>query len=119
MGDAGRRAVAGSSPVPIQFLPYHSSFITWTQRVALAADLALVWWPWRKILSGREPGPWLGPPWLWADVGLALSAGAVLFSWKAATFPGEWQEELLPSWQILPRWTSGETLPQKRTRRAT
>ena len=86
----------------IQFLPYHSSFITWTQRVALAADLALVWWPWRKILSGREPGPWLGPPWLWADVGLALSAGAVLFSWKAATFPGEWQEELLPSWRILP-----------------
>ena len=38
----------------IQFLPFHSSFITWTQRVALLADLALIWWLWRKILSGRE-----------------------------------------------------------------
>ena len=38
----------------IQFLPFHNSFITWTHRIALLADLVLVWWLWRKILSGRE-----------------------------------------------------------------
>ena len=48
------------------------------------------------------PGRWLGPPWLWSIVGLALTFGAFLFAWTAATFPGEWQEELLPSWRVLP-----------------
>ena len=38
----------------IQFLPYHSRFITWTQRLALAARSGLIWWLWGKILSGRE-----------------------------------------------------------------
>jgi hypothetical protein len=28
----------------IQFLPFHNSFITWTHRLALVADLAVVWW---------------------------------------------------------------------------
>jgi hypothetical protein len=37
----------------VQFLPFHSSFVTWTQRLALAADLGIIWWLWRKILSGR------------------------------------------------------------------
>jgi hypothetical protein len=40
--------------IQIQFLPYHSAPVTWTQRVALGLDLALIWWLWRKILSGRE-----------------------------------------------------------------
>ena len=87
----------------IQFLPFHSSFITWTARFALLADLVLVWWLWRKILSGREVD---GPPQrassVWPALGLALSAGIVLFSWSAATFPGEWQEADLPDWRIIP-----------------
>ena len=33
----------------IKFLPFHSSFITWTHRVVLIIDLVLVWWLWRKI----------------------------------------------------------------------
>jgi hypothetical protein len=37
----------------IQFLPFHSSFITWAHRTALLADLGLIWWLWRAILSGR------------------------------------------------------------------
>jgi hypothetical protein len=40
--------------IQIQFLPYHSKFVTWTQRIALLFDLALVWWLWRKVLSGAE-----------------------------------------------------------------
>jgi uncharacterized protein YjbI with pentapeptide repeats len=86
----------------IQFLPFHSSFITWTQRAVLLADLVLIWWLWRKILSGRMPGPYLGPRLLWATAGVAFTLGAFLFSWTVATFPGEWQETALPSWPILP-----------------
>ena len=40
--------------IQIQFLPYHSSFVAWTQRIALLFDLMLVWWLWRKVLSGGE-----------------------------------------------------------------
>ena len=86
----------------IQFLPYHSGFVTWTLRVALGADLVLIWWLWRKILSGREidGGRRLGS-WLWPPLGLALSLAVLFFSVAVVTFPGEWQEAL-PSWQILP-----------------
>ncbi len=80
----------------IQFLPYHSSFITWAHRLALLADLMLVWWLWRKILSGREMD---GSTQIRSEgpaVGLVLSFLIVLFSWTAATFPGEWQEDHWP-----------------------
>ena len=87
----------------VQFLPFHSSFITWTQRIALLADLMLMWWLWRKILSGRElDGRSRRAPWAWPVLGLALSAGAVLFCWTAATFPGEWQEDHWPGWPVFP-----------------
>ena len=38
----------------VQFLPFHNSFITWTDRIVLLLDLGLIWWLWRAILSGRE-----------------------------------------------------------------
>jgi hypothetical protein len=87
----------------IQFLPFHNSFITWTHRAALLADLVLLWWLWRKVLSGRW-GYTRRPRglWAWSGVGLALSLGTILFSWGAATFPGEWQERLLPEWRLFP-----------------
>jgi hypothetical protein len=90
----------------IQFLLFHDGSIAWTQRVALLADLVLLWWLWRKILSGREPGRWLGPSWLWSIVGLTVAFGAFLFSWKVATFPGEWQDHLTEKeffWAPFPR----------------
>jgi uncharacterized protein YjbI with pentapeptide repeats len=84
----------------IQFLPYHNSFITWTQRITFLADLALLWWLWRRVLSGREGDgrrrAW--GHWVWTAAGLALSLMVVLFSMVEATFPGEWQEEFLAKW---------------------
>jgi uncharacterized protein YjbI with pentapeptide repeats len=91
----------------LQFLPFHSSFITWTERVVLILDLALIWWLWGTIRSGRETegnhGPlfWIGRS-LGLSVGVALTIGAILFSAAVATFPGEWQEDHLPSARILP-----------------
>jgi len=88
--------------VQIQFLPFHNEPITWTHRIALLADLGLVWWLWRKILSGRElGGRRRGAAWAWTGVGLAFSASAVLLSWTAATFPGEWQEDHWPNWRVF------------------
>jgi uncharacterized protein YjbI with pentapeptide repeats len=85
----------------IQFLPFHYSFITWTQRIALLADLVLLSWLWRKILSGVD-GRRRPVAWAWTGLGLALGVGAVLFSWTAATFPGEWQEDHWPDWRLFP-----------------
>jgi uncharacterized protein YjbI with pentapeptide repeats len=86
----------------LQFLPFHNSWVTWTHRLALVVDLVLIWWLWRKILSGREavtPRPRAGRIW-WA-VGAGLTACAFLFSWGLATFPGEWQTESLAAWRPI------------------
>jgi uncharacterized protein YjbI with pentapeptide repeats len=87
----------------IQFLPFHRSFITWTHRVALFVDLILVWWLWRRILSGRETShPYRQPSRAWTTLGLALSAIAFFFSFATATFPGESQDNHWPDWRGFP-----------------
>ena len=87
----------------IQFLPFHNSFITWTHRIALLADLILLWWLWRKILSGPEAdGRRRRMSWTWTGVGFVLSVCAVLFCCMAVTFPGEWQETHGPDWRFFP-----------------
>jgi uncharacterized protein YjbI with pentapeptide repeats len=94
----------------LQFLPFHSSFITWSQRIVLVLDLALIWWLWGTIRSGRETGHGRGAP-FWAGrviglaAGVALTICAILFSWTAATFPGEWQED---HWLNLPLFRSSD-----------
>jgi uncharacterized protein YjbI with pentapeptide repeats len=84
----------------IQFLPFHSSFITWTHRMALFVDLALVWWLWRKILSGREADAPRRPSLVLTLSGVALTGCAALFSCAIATFPGEWQAGGRPGWTV-------------------
>ena len=79
----------------VQFLPFHSHFITWTHRIALVADLLLLGWLWRKVLSGRElaplpgfmglVGPWLragtcGHPVLWGGGDLLRRTAGRLYS---------------------------------------
>jgi uncharacterized protein YjbI with pentapeptide repeats len=89
----------------LQFLPYHDGFITWTHRIALLADLWLLWWLWRrKILSWRkiEASDPIGS--LSAlEIGLILIFLAIVFSCVVATFPGEPQEDLLAKWD-RPKW---------------
>jgi len=108
--------------IQVQFLPFHNSPISWTHRFALLADLVLVWWLWRKILEAREredpPEPYPNANALktyskWRRrAGMAVAFCVILFSWFVATFPGEWQEDPLPSfktllgneWAIQPIW---------------
>ncbi len=79
----------------IQFLPYHSRWITWTIRIALALDLGLLWWLRRIILASRARSRRARA---WKTVakmtaGALLSLLVVLFACGVATFPGEWQEK--------------------------
>jgi hypothetical protein len=91
----------------LQFLPFHLSWITCTHRLALAVDLILIWWLWRKILSGRDSVA-LRPAaiWAWRGLGAALTVCAFLFSWAIATFPGEGEAGLLTAWDASGRVTS-------------
>ena len=84
----------------IQFLPYHSSFVAWTQRLALLADLTLIWWLWGRVLSGRDPDVGSFSYWPLGAIGLVLGCAALMFSWLVATFPGEWQDDL-PSQRLF------------------
>jgi uncharacterized protein YjbI with pentapeptide repeats len=77
----------------MQFLPFHSSFITWTQRLALAVDLILIWWLWGRALSARDVEDTRN--WRTAMVtfvAFGLSVGIFLFSVLTVYFPGELQE---------------------------
>jgi hypothetical protein len=74
----------------IQFLPFHNSFITWTHRSALLADLVLLWWLWRKILWERRTRRGRQASQLWPALGLSLGAAAILSLLSLATFPAEW-----------------------------
>ena len=41
--------------IQVQFLPYHSFWLTWEQRAALLLDILLLWWLWRRVLKGPAP----------------------------------------------------------------
>jgi Pentapeptide repeats (8 copies) len=87
----------------IQFLPYHSRWITSTSRLALILDLGLLWWLWRTILASR-PRRRGARAWKTAakmTAGALLTPLVVLFAWAVATIPGEWQEDHLPAKSAL------------------
>jgi hypothetical protein len=86
----------------VQFLAFHSSFITWSQRIALVVDLWFVWWLWGGIVSGQEVDGPRRVAWAWPVLGVALSACTVLFAWAIATFPGERQDDHWPDWRLFP-----------------
>jgi uncharacterized protein YjbI with pentapeptide repeats len=71
--------------IQIEFLPYHSTRITWSHRIWLLADLGLIWLLWRRVLSGWESRISLA----WTVAGAALTGCALLFSLLVVTFPGE------------------------------
>jgi hypothetical protein len=108
----------------IQFLPFHSLSITWTQRIVIGVDLVLLGWLWRKILSGRWPDdrrPRLH--WVWPILGFAAAVAAIMFSVAIATFPSEGQEAFLAKWDkpqlaiSLRDWLFGGPVDQTSRRR--
>jgi uncharacterized protein YjbI with pentapeptide repeats len=86
--------------VLIQFLPFHDQAITWLQRFGILADVILIWLLWPAIVERRQtlerpdPKPHRG----------LLIAGLVPIglAFTAATFPGEWLDDLIGRRQWIP-----------------
>ena len=87
----------------IQFLPYHSRFIIWTQRIALLVDLALVWWLWRKSSVGARESAARRASWVWPARGSRLSLVASCCSpGRSRPFPANGRKTA-GDWQFSPR----------------
>jgi uncharacterized protein YjbI with pentapeptide repeats len=79
----------------VTFLPYHSGWIVWLQRVVVLIDLALIWYFWVHFRSAGDPtNGVLRKAWMYR--GAAGTFCVVIFSTYLATFPGEWMREHLP-----------------------
>jgi hypothetical protein len=84
----------------VQFLPYHLSWVTWLHRVVLMIDIVLLWALWPAILGGTTRITW--PRLQKSKFTCAASLMILLFSITIATYPNEWQEDVLPSIRIIP-----------------
>lgn len=95
----------------LQFLPYHHESVTWWHRLAVLADLALLWMLWPSIARGQAT--WIA----WRDfqtrkvAALGLASLVPLFLvFTIATFPYEWLDESLPSVRFIPtKWPSANS----------
>jgi uncharacterized protein YjbI with pentapeptide repeats len=84
----------------VTFLPYHSEWIVWLQRVAVLIDLALIWYFWNHLRSDDDPiNGVLRKAWVY--LGGAGTLCVVIFSTYLATFPGEWMKTHLPELSSL------------------
>ncbi|MER8491835.1 pentapeptide repeat-containing protein [Mesorhizobium australicum] len=83
----------------LQFLPYHSVVITWWHRLAVVADLALLWMLW-PLIAQREAKKLVWQRMLRLTVG---TFAVVLLVFTIATFPGEFLEEALPAVRFIPQ----------------
>jgi uncharacterized protein YjbI with pentapeptide repeats len=77
----------------IQFLPYHGLLLTWEHRLALLADIILIWWLWEKILGdGGGFRNWkAGRARERTAIGIVFSIAVLWLSYSVAVIPGEWQ----------------------------
>jgi len=89
----------------LQFLPYHSEWITSWQRTAVVIDLVLLWILWPRIARGESAGlVWVDFKRVKVQAWLLASFLPVLVMVTIATFPGESLEQTLrpvPGWATL------------------
>lgn len=87
----------------LQFLPYHSEWITNWQRFAVVIGLILLWMLWPQIARSRTACiRWSDlkriQAWGWVPVSIL----PILLVFTIATFPGEWLEGNLPPLPLIP-----------------
>lgn len=74
--------------IQVQFLPYHLEWVTWVQRLAVFADVALLWALWPSVLGAHGDIRW---PRLWRHpVALLISLVPIALAFVVARYPGEW-----------------------------
>jgi uncharacterized protein YjbI with pentapeptide repeats len=77
--------------IQVQFLPYHLEWVTWVQRLAVLADVVLLWFLWPAVLDARGDIRW---PRLWRHpVAALVSLVPLALAFAVARFPGEWVEK--------------------------
>src|SRR6266851_4817731 len=80
----------------LQFLPYHQAAVTWWQRIAIVADLALLWMLWPSVARGETIElAWRGMRRGKVVAMVRASFVPILLVFMIATFPGEWLDEKL------------------------
>ena len=91
----------------LKFLPYHSA-VTWWQRAAVVADLALLWMLWPPVVRARSsPIGYRLSRWVEVGAPVLASLALVLLVTTIATYPGEWLDRSLPSVPVVP-WKDGD-----------
>jgi uncharacterized protein YjbI with pentapeptide repeats len=99
--------------IQVRFLPYHLEWLTWAHRLAILADLILLWLLWAAVLNSRSKLMWrlarTGKGW---RSGLALTGRYIAgltaclvpigLAFTAATFPGERMDEWIGERQWIP-----------------
>ena len=86
----------------LQFLPYHSTAITWTHRVALLLDITMLWAMWPRIsLAGTRPGRSATiARYVVRPACVLVCIILVAFSVGVATVPGE----PIDTWEVAAGW---------------
>jgi uncharacterized protein YjbI with pentapeptide repeats len=74
--------------IQVQFLPRHLWLVTWVQRLAVFADVILLWLLWPAVIDGRSKIAW--PQVRRHKVFTVLSLVPIWLAFITATFPGEW-----------------------------
>ena len=95
----------------VTFLPIHNQPILWLQRLLILIDLVAVWYFWAQM---RGLSRSTGPASMFAVASACFASFCVvLFILCVATFPGEWVDDGLPNFRVLPakwfphHWTKG------------
>jgi uncharacterized protein YjbI with pentapeptide repeats len=95
----------------VVFLPFHLWWVVWFYRVVLAIDIAIGWLLWRGIRNiAADPDDGSAGR-FWTIAGASCTIVLLLFSTTVATYPGEWTNENIRSFAIipttfLPKWSN-------------
>jgi uncharacterized protein YjbI with pentapeptide repeats len=101
----------------LQFLPYHHEAIAWWQRLAVVADLALLWTLWPSVARGETTRlRWRDFRWGKVAAWGVASLVPVLLIFTIATFPGEWLDSALPPLRFVPtKMPASKVAPERWT----
>jgi uncharacterized protein YjbI with pentapeptide repeats len=86
--------------IQVQFLPYHLEWVTWIQRLALLADVALLWLLWPAVLGAHGDIRW---PRFWRHPAVTLvSLVPIALAFVVARYPGEWVDHHVGTTHWIP-----------------
>jgi len=95
----------------LQFLPYHSEPVVWWHRIAVLADLALLWLFWPSLARGKTTWVTLRDLMVGKVAAASIASLAlIVFVFGIATFPGE-IVTLRPSREVVPTLTDKLGVP--------